>query len=60
MRSRIEDLFKLGNKALSWEGLHCYTRKSVGKTVALNALLLGLLLLADSTLKLIIKQAAEW
>ena len=60
LRSKIEDLFKFGKKALSWESLHCYTKKSVQKTVTLNALLLGLLLLTDSDIKKRIKQAAEW
>ena len=49
---------------IKWRGtlerLHCYTRRSVGKTIALNVLLLGLVLLADSGLKNSIKQAAEW
>jgi|GEM_PF-5774164 len=60
MRSKVEDVFKLGKNALSLECLHCYTRKSVGKTVALNVLLLGLLILDDSSIKNSKIQVAEW
>jgi hypothetical protein len=60
IRSKIEDVFKFGKKALSWEHLHCYTQKSVKKNVVLNVLLLGLVLLADSSLKQSLKRAAEW
>jgi hypothetical protein len=60
IRSKIEDVFKFCKNALSLERLHCYTRKSVGKNVALTALLLGLLLIVESGLKRSIKQAAEW
>jgi len=59
-RSLIEDIFKTTKNAFSLRKIHKYTTRSVGKTVCLNVLLLGLVIYLGFNGKTDLQRLSEW
>ena len=59
-RSRIEDIFKLAKDAFSLRDVHRYSRRSVGKFVAVTVLLVGAVIASGIHEKNEIQSLAEW